>query len=195
MKKEDHILKIAEENNGIILAKTLREKQLPTAYLSRMVKNGNLIKLSAGVYSTLEKQDILFAIQKRYPNSIFSLETAFYLHGLIDELTICLTVLNGDNVNNLKKFAPISVNYTNKELHQLGVVEVKTPFGNKVLSYDIDKTFCDFVKLKNKMPAKRFRKMVQVYLNSRNKNLNKAFCYDKKLNITQKVSDVLLIME
>ena len=40
--------------------------------------------------------------------------------------------------------------YLKEELYEIGIVEMKTPYGNKVKVYDLERTICDSIRNKNK---------------------------------------------
>jgi len=46
------IMKLANENNGIITSQMLKDREIPSIYLTRMVKEGKLQKVDRGIYST-----------------------------------------------------------------------------------------------------------------------------------------------
>lgn len=73
------------------------------------------------------------------------------------------------------------------ELLKLGESNVKTNFGNEVKAYDIDRTICDIIKMKEKMDIQIFQTAIKEYMKNNTKNLNNLMIYAKKMNIEKKV--------
>lgn len=86
--KENPIEKVRDilkDQNGILLTSDLAKFGIPRTYLSILVKNGEIQRISRGVYSTANYMtDEMASIQARYKGAIFSHETALYLLGLTD---------------------------------------------------------------------------------------------------------------
>lgn len=62
----------------------LKDKGLDNYNISKKVANKELHKIESGLYSDTEKYNPLEYIVKRYPNSIFTSESAFFYLGLTD---------------------------------------------------------------------------------------------------------------
>lgn len=62
----------------------LKGKGLDNYNISKKVENKELYKIEKGLYSDTEKYNHLEYIVKKYPNSIFTLESAFFYLGLTD---------------------------------------------------------------------------------------------------------------
>lgn len=74
-------------------------------------------------------------------------------------------------------------------------MKIKTNFGNEVRVYDIDRTICDIIKMKEKMDIQVFQTAIKEYMLNKSKNLNNLIIYSQKMNIEKKVrmyTEVLL---
>ena len=58
--------------------------------------------------------------------------------------------------------------YIKPELHRLGVVSLKTTFGNDVRSYNAERTICDILRSRNKMDEETIISAVKNYAKSNN---------------------------
>ena len=98
--------------------------------------------------------------------------TALYLHNLSDcnPLVYNITLPYGYS-GALQKEKNVILNFVKKEILDLGVIEMKSPFGMKIKVYDIERTICDIIK--NKMDAEIFSKALKECTKSKYKNLSK----------------------
>ena len=85
MNKYPTLLKLVQ-SKGIVRARDLQEIGLPRTQLSNLVREGELIRLSRGIYAPAERivteHDQLAQIAIKYPNTVFCLLTALQIHGL-----------------------------------------------------------------------------------------------------------------
>ena len=137
------IINIANQNNGYIYSKIVKEYKIQTENIVRLVKEGKLTKLDRGIYITDEGiEDEFFINSIKYSRIVYSGETALFLNNLsnkqfpIKEFTIpystCVPKINGYNVK-----------YSRKETFNLGIENIDTPFGNKVRCYNKERCLCD----------------------------------------------------
>jgi predicted transcriptional regulator of viral defense system len=81
----DRLLRYAREG-GIVRARDLRQFQIPTAVLTRLVRQGRLIRRSRGVYTVPEHEATehtdLAAVAKRAPTAVICLLSALRFHEL-----------------------------------------------------------------------------------------------------------------
>ena len=184
-----------EENNGILLSRDIRAYNIPSIYLTRMVNEGILTRISRGVYlSTKGDYDEYYLFQKQYGVPIFSYVSALYLHQLTDDIYPALevTVYKGYNVH---RFNNVNiVHYVTKDIYELGVTECKTVYGNIVKAYDLERTLCDFIKNRNKVDAELFSKTIYRYMRYKNRDLNCLYKYAKKMNIYDRVKSILEVI-
>lgn len=58
------------------------------------------------------------------------------------------------------------------ELFELGKTVLKTPAGNEVPAYDLERTSCDCIRSRNKMETETFLAALKMYAASPKKDLN-----------------------
>ena len=80
----------------------------------------------------------------------YSLMSLHFFHNLTDRepSKYSITVKNGDNPVGLKADG-IKVYTITKELHDLGVIMMKTSFVHSVPVYDAERTVCDNIRSRN----------------------------------------------
>lgn len=196
MSKKEIIRKIIKDNKGILLSKNLADNDIPRQYITEMVKDGEIFKAKNGVYfSTDTFEDEMFTIQTRYPKSIFSHETALYLHNLSDRdpLEYCVTLSSDSNRSSIKKFN-VKVYSIKNELLDLGIVSLLTTFGRKINVYNAERTICDIVRNKSRIEIGIFSDAIKKYITRNNKNISLLMEYAEKFRIQKKIREYLEVL-
>lgn len=192
----DKILKIVEKNNGYVTTKEVVANRINKTFLTNMVKNGTLVRISRGYYGLPNYiEDEYYKIASKSKNARFSMATALYLHNLSDRTPLVYNItLPFGYSGALQKEKKVILNFVKRELLDLGAIEMTSPFGMKIKVYDIERTICDIIKNKNKMDAEIFSKALKDYAKSKNKNLSKLTKYAKAMNIEKKVSEYMEVL-
>ena len=183
--------------NGYLTTKDVVNNNIPRTYLTKLVKEGKIERISRGVYA---KKNVLVdefvVLQSKSKNAIYSNTTALYLYGFSNRIPIKydITINNGYN-GTLQKDNNVNLFYTKKELLDLGVINYKLDSGNIIRVYDLDKTICDIIKNKKKLDSELFNKAIREYFYSKKKNTLKLYEYAKKMNIYNKVRDTFEVLK
>ena len=74
-----------------------------------------------------------------------------------------------------------------KDIYKLGLIETKTPSGNIVKAYDIERCICDIINAKGRMDFEQVKKVIKKYLERPDRDIVKLQEYAKKMNINNKV--------
>ncbi len=198
MKKTDLIVQLLVRNKGYIKTSEVVENNISRSYFGEYVKKNNLIKVAQGLYMSEDNwQDDLFVLQNRYPDLIFSHETASFLLGLSSrepiEVSITLDSKKGSTRLNNES---VCVYKIKKDLLEVGMIEGQTPLGNRVRHYNSERTLCDLVRSRNKIEVQEVRAAVKTYLRSKDKDIPKLMRYAKLFKVTnfiKQYTEVLLI--
>lgn len=187
----EHHLK---NSGGIITSAYCREHKIPTVYLTRLVRQGVLTKVAEGIYLSEEgDHDELYFFQYRYKKTIFSYETALYLLGVTDKIVQSIDI----TVNNNYKFntdnSRVNIYYVKEEILDVGVVEVRTIFGNPVKSYSYERTLCDFISNKEEMDAETYVTLIRSYSSYKERNIHSLYEIATKMGISKEVREIMEI--
>lgn len=196
MNYNDRIIDLAEKYNGYIVAEEVTANNIPSIYLTKLVDEKRLIRVSRGLYmlpSCFEDDYYRLGIMTKH--SVFSLETALYLHNFSDRIPVYYNITVPRNYSgSLLKEKNVKLSYVKQELLDLGAVEIKSPMGQKIRVYDLERTICDIIKFKNKVEPEIFTKALKQYAKSKEKNLNNLVTYAKALNVEKEVRNYLEIL-
>lgn len=192
MNKYD-VLKIANDNNGYIYSQIIKKYNIPTILLTRLTREGLLTKLDRGIYiSDNGVEDKLFIYSIKYSKIVYSGETALFLNELSNKQTPCLefTIPFGTHVPKINGF---NVKHTRTCNFELGLTFVKTQFGNKVRSYDMERCICDLFIRPDYYEYEDRVFAIREYANNF-LNFKKLYDYAKKLNVYDEVRNVFEVI-
>lgn len=178
--------KIATQNGGIIDNKTAAEYGISRAMLSKLCIDKKIERLIRGQYIFSDDiQDELLSLSLRSAHIIFSHETALFLHGISDRTPFehAITSPSG-KVPSAAIANECKVYYIKPELFELGKTGLKTPAGNFVPAYDLERTICDIVRSRNKVGTETFLAALKAYAAMPKKDLNRLNAYAKEMKIT-----------
>lgn len=195
MEYENKILNLFR--NGYLTTKEVTNNNIPRTYLTKLIKENKIERVSHGVY--IKKNvlvDEFVVLQSKSKYAIYSNTTALYLHGFSNRIPIKydITIKSGYK-GSLQKEDSVNLFYTKNELLDLGVINYKLDSGNIIRVYDLDKTICDIIKNKKKIDAEIFNKAIREYFYSKKKNTLKLYEYAKKMNIYNKVRDTFEVLQ
>lgn len=195
MEYENEILNLFR--NGYLTTKEVTNNNIPRTYLTKLIKENKIERVSHGVY--IKKNvlvDEFVVLQSKSKYAIYSNTTALYLHGFSNRIPIRydITIKSGYK-GSLQKEDNVNLFYTKNELLDLGVINYKLDSGNIIRVYDLDKTICDIIKNKKKIDAEIFNKAIREYFYSKKKNTLKLYEYAKKMNIYNKVRDTFEVLQ
>ena len=187
---------ISKENGGIIETKIAARYGVSKAMLYKLCKNNKIHRIVKGQYILPDElEDELLSISKRSAKIIFSHETALFLHGISDRTPFENTITAPSwCVPSAAIKAECKVYYIKTELFTLGRIDKKTPAGNIVPCYDLERTICDCVRSRNKIGTETFLTALKLYAASPKKDLNKLNFYAKQMRIANVLRQYLEVL-
>ena len=196
MNNYDKILRIVEKNNGYVTTAEVVKNGINKFFLTNMVRNGKLVRISRGYYGLSNYiEDEYYKIISKSKNARFSMATALYLHNLSDRTPLVYNITLPYGYSGvLQKEKNVILNFVKRELLDLGVIEMTSPFGMKIKVYDVERTICDIIKNKNKIYSELFSRALKEYAKSKKKNLSKLSQYAKLMNIEKKVNEYMAVL-
>lgn len=197
--KENPIEKVRDilkDQNGILLTSDLAKFGIPRTYLSILVKNGEIQRISRGVYSAANyKTDEMASIQAKYKGAIFSHETALYLLGLTDRTPFfnSVTVPAVYNASPLKACGA-KVYFVSRDLHLVGLITMKSPHGNNIKTFNLERTICDVLRSRNKIDVQFVNEALKKYVIHKDRNIDQLYNYAKQFKIQKIVREYIEVL-
>ena len=189
--------KLLKKNNGVIETYQVEELGINNKVLTRMIEKGLIERIARGAYIGKDTfEDQYFITQAICRKGIFSHETALYFHDLCDRTPIKyqLTIPSYYNTKLLKDKS-YDFFYLKDELYEIGIIEMKTPYGNKIKVYDLERTICDIIRDRNKIDPQIFNTAMKEYFKSNKRNLNLLYKYAKKLKIDKILKKYMEVLD
>ncbi len=197
MTQVEKIEMLLEKQNGIIRTSQVLNEGIPKQIFYMYANSRDLQQVAHGIYVSKEAWiDAMYILHLRCGQAVFSHDTALFFHDLTDRepMQYAVTVKTGYNTSKLKSEG-IQVYSIKKELYELGLVKMKTPFGNEVYVYDMERTVCDIIRSRSTIESQAFQDALKQYARKQNKDLRLLMKYAKELHvekILRKYLEVLL---
>lgn len=189
------IQKLMKINNGYITTKELKNFGISRNYLFVMTKKNMIEKVAKGIYIDSTKiKDVYYVLSVSIPKIIYSHMTALYFHNLsikAPDSSFDVTVTKKYNNPKLKIH---NVFYVDDKFYNIGITEVKTPQGNKVKVYDVERCICDIIRSKKRMDIEHVKYAIKEYLKRKDNNLIKLSKYADMFGIKKEVMDFVSMM-
>ena len=186
------------QENLVITNKEAEELGYTRHNLSELTKSGQLERLRPGLYQLKGKViDDFVLISSNSNRIIFSHQTALYLHDLSDRTpnVFHISVPQGYNASHIKnRYEDLQVHYVKKDLYELGKTEIKSPQGNLIPVYDIDRTICDIIIDREKIDKQIFTDALKRYFKSQNKNLRRLIKYSRLFKIEDEIRKYMEVL-
>lgn len=192
----NELASIAKEHGGIVETKIAIAHGISKAMLSKLCKADKIHRVAQGQYIFPDDmQDELLSISKRTEQLIFSHETALFLHGISDRTPFEHTITVPSNYTpSVVTKAACKIYYIKPELFDRGKTMLKTPAGNEVPAYDLERTVCDMIRSRNKLGTETFLAALKMYAASPKKDLNKLNTYAKKMRVSNVLRQYLEVL-
>ena len=191
------IVDLAESSGGLVTTAQVVGVGIPRARISDMVKAGELERVQRGVYRLMDAwEDEFLAAQLRFPRGILSDETALYLHGYTDRAPFQLTMTFPRSYGATKaREAGIEVRTCADEVLGLGLTTIRTPYGNEVSAYDLERALCDIVRGRRVVDMQVVNPAMKQYVRSGERDVQKLLGYARALGVEKKIRNYLEMLQ
>ena len=125
------------------------------------VKKNQVYKIEKGIYSDKEFVDYLLVINKKYPNAIFTLDSAYYYHNLTDvipEKYFLATDRDSSKINNDK----IHQVFVSSKFLDIGVSNLKVN-GIEIKIYDKERILIELMRMRKRLPFDYYKEIINNY--------------------------------
>ena len=188
MNNESKIKRFLDDNNGYISTSDFLKLNISKPLIKKYIDNGLIRKVSHGLYinsNLLEDDD--YILQRRYPNIIYSYNTALYMLNLSNKVSDKKDI----TINNKKRVVgDYNIHYVSDKYYDIGIIEINTIFGNPIKVYNAERCICDMLKSEN-FDIELQNKILDNYFRSKERNINKLLEYAKIFNIYEKVNTLV----
>ena len=184
--------KFLDNNYGYIATKDFEKIGVSRTSIPELIDKKILRKVAYGLYIDNNLiEDEFYILQKRFSNIIFSYNTACYLLNLSDRAPykIDVTTLNHNNIGE-----DLEIHYVSKDKFNIGITEIKSPYGNPIKVYNAERCICDLLKNKNEVDIELYNKIIKNYFKQSKKDLETLEEYAKIFNIQEKFENIMEVL-
>ena len=151
---------------GLYMVLTYNEclKSYKSAYqIKKAVDAGELYQIEKGIYADEPKVSTLAIIMAKYPNTIITMDTAFYFHGLTDVIPdeYCIATSESSRVLRDKRIKQFFIKV---EILNIGVTTMERR-GAKFKVYDRERMLIELLRFKKKLPFDYYKEILGNYRN------------------------------
>ena len=183
-------------NGGILKTAHVVSAKIPKPILYDYVKERGVEQAAHGVYVSPDAwTDAMYLLHLRCAQAVFSHESALFFHDLTDREPnpYSITVKTGYNPASLQADG-IKVYTIKKELHDVGIVTMNTPFGNPVPVYDMERTICDLIRSRSGIEMQTFQDALKQYAKRKDKDLRKLMRYAQMFRVEKLLRQYLEVL-
>ena len=192
MNYEEKVLTLLNEN-GIITTRQLSDLQIPKIVLTRLVKKGKIERVKRGIYISQNTMgDEYYNLLYGTHDAIYSYFTALYFQDLCERVPLYYDITVKRNYGGvLQKNKNVQLHYVSSELINLGKIKIKSPQGQEVYCYDVERCLCDILRDKDKLYFEYIKYAFVKYYRMQKHDTFKLYQYAKKLGIEKQVHEFM----
>ena len=187
---------LMRDNNGFIKTSDAVRAGVSKAYFGEYIKERGLERAAHGLYMSPDAwDDGMYAVQVRYPEAVFSHETALYLLNLAERepSQYAVTLRTGTNSTGLNK-SGVKVYKIKDELFDEGITRARSPSGHNLRTYNPERTVCDLIRSRRNIEIQDLQTAVKEYVRTKDKNIPLLMRYAKVFSVEKTVRQYLEVL-
>lgn len=141
--------------------KEIKEKYKNNYKIEKAIKKGEIYKIEKNVYSDTKNVNYLELISKKYPNAIFTMDSAFYFHNLTDVIPRKINLAIERNSSRIKD-EKINQVLIIKKLFEIGKMQM-TVEGATINVYDKERMLIELIRNKNQIAFDYYKEIISNY--------------------------------
>ena len=196
MTNTEKLSALLQKNKGFLKTADAVEVGVSRTVLGDFVREHGLERVAHGLYMSQDAwEDGMFVIQARYPQAVFSHESALYLLNLANRepVPFSVTFKAGTNAAGLSKQG-IKVYKVKGELFAEGIMEARSPSGHAVRTYNAERTICDLFRSRRNIEIQDLQDAVKTYIRVKEKNIPLLMRYAKAFSVEKLVRQYLEVL-
>lgn len=183
-------------HNGYLSVTEAQKLGISRTYVQEYISANGFVRVARGLYKAADAwTDDLYIIALKNEKAVYSFDTALMLNGLTEREPeeIFVTVSRAYNASHLRGMG-IVVNHVRDEWVDLGRTVAKTTYGNEVAVYDMERTICDILRVKDKKDPQTFTYAIKEYVKSASKNLTRLMKYAKEFGVENELRQYMEVL-
>ena len=185
MNNKEKLNTLLQQNNGFLKTSDAVAIGISRTVLGSFVREQGLERVAHGLYMSQDAwDDGMFVIQARYPEAVFSHESALYLLNLANRepTPFSVTLKTGTNSAALSKQG-IKVYKVKSDLFDEGIVEARSTSGHTVRTYNAERSICDLFRSRRNIEIQELQEAIKTYVQLKEKNIPQLMRYAKAFSV------------
>ena len=129
--------------------------------IKKQIAAGSLFQIEKGIYSDTADASTLAVISAKYPKAIFTMDSAFYYHGLTDVIPYEYHIATDKHSFYLSD-KRIRQYYIQSDILNIGVITM-TRRDASIRIYDKERMLIELLRYKNKLPFDYYKEILGNY--------------------------------
>ena len=139
----------------------LKKRGLDNYNINKKLNNKELYKIEKGLYSDTEKYNPLEYIVKKYSNTVFASESAFFYLGLTDVIPSKYFLATSNNVSKINN-QNVEQIFMSNHLYEIGKTEIN--YNNvKINIYNKERMLIELIRNKNTYSFDYYKEIINNY--------------------------------
>jgi predicted transcriptional regulator of viral defense system len=144
--------------------------------LDKALKGKKIFRIESGIYSSQEFVNYLLIINKKYPNAVFTFDSAFYYHNLTDVIPQNYFLATNRKASKIMDNKVKQI-YVPEDKFDIGITTIMVD-GIKIKIYDKEKLLIELVKNSKNIPFDYYKEIINNYRSISDKlDINKLSDY------------------
>lgn len=195
MKNSEQIILKMRENNGVITSNDIKQMGIDKKVIARLLVDKQIERAEKGIYILPETIGDEYFNKTYGKNAIYSHMTALYFHNLCNRVPMIYDItVTKKYYGVLDNDQKVLLHKVDKELLNLGKMKIKSPQGQDIDVYDIERCLCDCLKDKNTIASEYIKEAFNIYFKEMKKDTFKIMKYAKKIGIEKEMHDYLEVL-
>lgn len=195
MKNSEKIILKMRENNGVITSIDIKQMGIDKKVIARLLADKQIERAEKGIYILPETIGDEYFNKTYGKNAIYSHMTALYFHNLCNRVPMIYDITVTKKYYGVLDNDPkVLLHKVDKELLNLGKMKIKSPQGQDIDVYDIERCLCDCLKDKNTIASEYIKEAFNIYFKEMKKDTFKIMKYAKKIGIEKEMHDYLEVL-
>ena len=192
MNYEEKVLNILNEKK-IITTNELTKLNIPNVALTRLIEKKKIERVKRGIYVLPNSfGDEYYTLLYGINDATYSYFTALYFYNLCERVPLKYDVTVKRNYGgSLIKNENVNLHYVDENIFDLGRTKVKSPQGQEITCYDIERCLCDLIKDKDNLYFEYVKYAFVKYYREEKHDTFKLYKYAKLMKIEKQVHEFM----
>lgn len=129
--------------------------------LRKKLQSGDLVRIDRGLYSDEVIESELAVVGKKYPNAVFTMNSAFYYHELTDVIPQYFYLITDKDAAKIKNPAVVQF-FDNCDSLELGQITMNRN-GTDIRIFNRERLLIELIRNKNKLPFDYYKEIISSY--------------------------------